>query len=49
MSTINTDKKNYYNEMVEAILYRNEIIKAIKMLYNFIATKWLKQYLIKTN
>ena len=34
--------------MVEAIPYRNEIIEAIKMLY-FIATKWLKQYLIATN
>jgi hypothetical protein len=32
--------------MVELIPYRNEIIEAIKMLYNFIATKWLKQYLI---
>ena len=35
--------------MVEAIPYRNEIIEAIKMLYNFIATKWLKQYLIAMN
>ena len=32
--------------MVEVIPYRNEIIEAIKMLYNFIAMKWLKQYLI---
>ena len=32
--------------MVELIPYRNEIIEAIKMLYNFIITKWLKQYLI---
>ena len=42
-------KKNYCNEMVEAIPYHNEIIEAIKMLYNFIAMKWLKQYLIATN
>ena len=35
--------------MVEAIPYHNEIVVAIKMQYNFIATKWLKQYLIATN
>ena len=43
-------KKTFYcNKMVETIPYHNEIIVTInknQFLYNFIAMKWLKKYLI---